>query len=180
MREWVDRSWPGTGIMIGEWSFGGETHMSGALATAEALGRFAEYGVDAAFYWTVPPPESPAAFAFRAYRDFDGHGARFGDYFIPSTATPGTSVFASRDESGKRVVLVALNLSPANEVVASIDFSACGSPGQIVARSFTGQRPGFMPIPAAVAAGYLHLILPAYSITVLDLHLTSPLQASVE
>jgi hypothetical protein len=180
MSEWIARSWPGTGIMIGEWSFGGEMHMSGALAVAEALGRFAEYGVDAAFYWTVPPVDSPVAFAFRAYRDSDAAGARFGDYFIPSTSTPGTSLFASRGASGDRIVLVALNLSPTVDVAAKVDVSTCGASKRVVARSFTGQRRGFVPAPVVLAADHLDATLPAYSITVLDVELASPLEAPVD
>ena len=55
--------------------------MSGALATAEALGRFAQFGVTSAFYWTYPPENSPAMWAFRAYRNFDGKGGHFLDWF---------------------------------------------------------------------------------------------------
>ena len=43
MKEWVDKNYPGRGISIGEWNFGGEKDATGALATAEALGRFAQF-----------------------------------------------------------------------------------------------------------------------------------------
>ncbi len=44
LRRWIDDNYPGTGISIGEWNFGAATHMSGGLATAEALGRFGTTG----------------------------------------------------------------------------------------------------------------------------------------
>ena len=59
MKEWVAKNYPGRGISIGEWSFGGEDHVTGALSAAEALGRFAQFGVTSAFYWTFPPEGSP-------------------------------------------------------------------------------------------------------------------------
>jgi hypothetical protein len=180
MREWVDRSWPGTGIMVGEWSFGGESHMSGALAIAETLGRFAEYGVDAAFYWTVPPPGSAAELAFRAYRQSDGRGGPFQDFFVPSTATPGTSVFASRDRSGQRLVLVVLNFSPTSELTESVDLGSCGETSQVVARALSDPRAGFVPSRAAVVSGRLEGTLPAYSINVFDIRLSSPMKAAVD
>jgi len=52
LREWVAQNHPGLGISIGEWNFGAESHMSGALATAEALGRFGTEGLTSAYYWT--------------------------------------------------------------------------------------------------------------------------------
>ena len=52
LREWVRDNHPGLKISIGEWSFGGDNDISGAVATAEALGRFGQQGLDAAFYWS--------------------------------------------------------------------------------------------------------------------------------
>ncbi len=76
LHEWIDAYDPGVNIQIGEWNFGAETDMSGGLAVAEALARFADGGVTAAYYWPYPALGSAAYFAFRAYRDFDGHGGR--------------------------------------------------------------------------------------------------------
>ena len=46
--------------------------MSGALATAAVLGRFGQFGVTSAYYWTFPRPESQTLSAYLAYRNFDG------------------------------------------------------------------------------------------------------------
>ena len=121
MREWIDRNYPGRGISVGEWSFGGEQHMSGALAMAETFGRFAQFGVTSAFYWTSPPPNSPAMWAFRAYRDYDGKGSGFLDWFTAASVyrVGKQSLFASRDEAGKHLVAIALNFSPSEAVAAA-------------------------------------------------------------
>src|SRR5205823_3582014 len=103
LHEWIDQEYPGRGISIGEWAFGAEQHMSGGLASAEALGRFVQYDVTAAFYWQFPPAKTPTYYAFRAYRDFDGKGGRFLDYWVPTWASDKTSLFASRDREGKHL-----------------------------------------------------------------------------
>jgi hypothetical protein len=110
LKEWVSQNYPGLKISIGEYNFGGEQHISGGLALAEALGRFGTERVDYAFYWFTPPKNSPAAWAFRAYRDFDGKGGHFLSRSMKTLMTTGVSLFASRDESGRHLVLVALNL----------------------------------------------------------------------
>lgn len=172
MREWVERYYPGLGISIGEWNFGGEAHMSGGLATAEALGRFAQFGVTSAFYWTYPSEGTPAMWAFRAYRDFDGKGGKFLDWYTPSTSGPNASLFVSRDASGRHAVAIILNLSRQTAISAKLDLSSCGSVASSRAFSYRGGSEGF--VPGAASAPHRSTIvepLAPYSITVVDLRL---------
>ncbi len=125
LKEWVAQNYPGLGISIGEYNFGGEQDISGALALAEALGRFGSEGIDYAFYWFSPPKDSPVYWAFRAYRDFDGKGAQFLNHALSTRMTPGVSLFASRDEAGKHLVLIALNLEPNTTTQAKIALDGC-------------------------------------------------------
>lgn len=175
MREWIDQNYPGRGISIGEWNFGGEKHMSGALAIAETFGRFAQFGVTSAFYWTSPPENTPGTWAWRAYRDYDGKGSRFLDWFTPSTVErPGQQmIYASRDESGKHLVVVALNFSPHDAVSAQIDVASCGRVASMQSYGYVGAATGFAPGPTSTAATTKVVqALPAYSITVLDIQLS--------
>ena len=107
LRQWIAENHPGLGISIGEWNFGAETHMSGGLAVAEVLGRLGQHNVASAYYWTVPPDNSPAFWAFRAFRNFDDAGARFLDWSIPvqGEATL-ASLFGSRDADRQKIVAV--------------------------------------------------------------------------
>jgi hypothetical protein len=180
MKEWIDQNYPGLQTMIGEWSFGGEAHMSGGLADAEALGRFGENGVYAAYYWTVPPAGSPAAAAFNAYRNYDGRGGHFEDWSLPAHASLKTSLFASRDKDGKHVVLVALNFSPDAAIAAELDVGSCGEADKTSAYSYTGQGDSFVAEAATENGGKVKLTLPAYSMTVIDLHLAAPIGTPVE
>jgi hypothetical protein len=179
LQQWIAEGWPGLGMMIGEWSFGGEKHMSGGLATAEALGRFGQNGVSAAFYWTVPPAGSPAAHAFAAYRNNDGKGGKFEDWSlptaVPANAAPLTSLFASRDGAGTHVVTVLLNFSPDAAIAADVELAACGGTKTVEARTYTGRTPGFAAHNASASGSTAHVVLPAYSITVLDVRLAAPI-----
>jgi hypothetical protein len=172
LRKMVADNYPGRGIAIGEYNFGATRHMSGGLAQAEALGRFAEGGLTAAFHFTYPPARSPTWWAFRAYRNFDGQGGRFQDTWLPSSATAGTSLFASRSDDGRRVVAIALNLEPDTAFDARVDLKGCGALKGARVLSYTGEPDGFSELRATTqrAAG-MEARLPPYSITVLDLTL---------
>lgn len=181
LHEWIDQNFPGRGIEIGEWNFGGESHMSGGLAVAEALGRFAQNDVAAAYYWTYPPAESPVTFAFRAYRNFDGHGGRFLDYSLPTSAPDQTSFFASRDREGKELVGVLLNFDPNVTILADIDMSTCTPVEQARVFTYRGNAVEGFAQQRAPAGDDRHVraTLPPYSITVLDLPLTEALATGV-
>jgi len=170
LKEWVAQNYPGLGISIGEYNFGGEQHMSGALALAEALGRFGSGGVTYAFYWLTPPVNSPAYWAFRAYRNFDGQGGHFLEESVPTQMAPNVSLFASRDKSGKHLVLIALNLDPASSAQAAIKLDGCGAIAKRRRFNYDGTTP--QPSDEGVATKpALDERLPPYSINVFDIEL---------
>jgi hypothetical protein len=181
MKEWVDANYPGRGISIGEWNFGGEGDPTGALASAEALGRFAQFGVTSAFYWTHPPDESPTLLGFGAFRNFDAKGGRFLDWYVPTSTVPGLSLFASRDEGGQHLVAVAINMSSDDAVLASVDTGTCGPVTSFDAYSYIPGRHALTPwtvLPHGDSA--IDQVLPPLSITVLDIHLARPMGGSLE
>jgi Glycoside hydrolase family 44 len=168
LKEWVQQNYPGLAISIGEYNFGGEQHMSGALALAEALGRFGSAGIDYAFYWFEPPPKSPVYWAFRAFRDFDGKQGQFLSRSVDTKMASNVSLFASRDESGKHMVLIALNMEPTTTEQASIGLAGCGS---IMTRHkfvYSAQAPGM--VDEGIKSGHdLAEELAPYSINVFDI-----------
>jgi Glycoside hydrolase family 44 len=170
LKEWISQNYPGLKISIGEYNFGGEQHISGALALAEVLGRFGTEGVDYAFYWFMPPKNSPAAWAFRAYRDFDGKGGHFLSRSMKTLMTTGVSLFASRDESGQHLVLVALNFDPKTARNTKILLDGCAP---IATRKkfvyFAGAEA--LIEDSEKAGGELDETLTPYSINVFDIML---------
>jgi hypothetical protein len=174
LKEWIAKNYPGRGISIGEWNFGAEGHISGALAIAEALGRFGQQGITSAFYWAKLEPNTPGYVAFRAYRDFDGKGGRFLDLAVPTVAAENTSLFASRDAAGSHVVAVALNLDPIFAVQADIDVATCG---KVTGRRLFAYGEHLSGLTEETAANdrALSVLLPPYTLKVIDLTFaTSP------
>jgi hypothetical protein len=173
LKDWIAENYPGRGISIGEYNFGATTHMSGGLAQAEALGRFAQEGITSAFHFTYPPDKSPAYWAFRAFRDYDGKGGRFLDTYVPTKMDEGVSLFASRDSKGERLVAIALNLEPETARVALVDLQGCGKLQEAKVFQYTGLPEGFVPQEASgQRTEAVEVMLPPYSMTVLELKVT--------
>lgn len=168
MQDWVEEHAPGTLLSIGEYSFGAEQHFSGGLAQAEALGRFGQFGLFAAYYWDVPPTNSPVYWAFRAFRDYDGAGSTFGDLSVPTDSDRPVSLFASATTDGDRHVAVVLNLSADPLPAYGIDVSDCGR-STVAAFQYRPGSSTLAPTGAAITSGMLGVDLPAYSITVLEM-----------
>jgi hypothetical protein len=171
LKQIIAETYPGLKISLGEYNFGGERHISGGLAQAEALGRFGQAGVYSAYYWTYPPQGSPAYTAFRTYRNYDGHGAHFLDHSLRSSGDARTSVFASQDAGGHKMVLVVLNLDPHEVADVELRLGGCGAWRSGRTFSYSGGPQGLVqaPHPAVVQANTLrHKILPS-SINVFEL-----------
>jgi hypothetical protein len=169
MKEIIAKNYPGRGFQIGEYNFGAEEHIAGGVALAEALGRFALLGVSDAFYWTYPKKPTPAYWAFRAYRNYDGAGGHFQERIVPSSAPTGTSLYASRDAAGKKWVLVALNFSADRPQDAKIELHGCAAPRSVKSFVYTGGAAGFLAGDAKIEGTNLRAKLPPYSITVIEL-----------
>ncbi len=169
MKDLIAQNYPGRAFSIGEYNWGAEAHQSGGLALAESLGRFAQFGVSHAFYWDQPKPKSPAYWAFRAYRNYDGNGGHFLERIVPTSAPSGFSLFASRDEAGKKWVLIALNFSADRPESTSIDLRGCAAPGSIKSFVDTGAEAGFTAGDAKIEGSKINVKLAPYSITVIEL-----------
>ena len=180
MKRWVAENYPGLGISLGEYNFGATGHMSGGLAQAEALGRFAEQGLTSAFLFTYPPFRSPTFWAFRAFRDFDGKGGRFLDTYVPSrfdkeADTREQSLFASRSGDGRHMVAVALNLSPDTARNTQVELKGCGNVTSAKLFTYRGDSSGFAANPSLLQSGStVQTVLSPWSMTVLDLTLARP------
>ena len=121
LRQWIAQQYPGTGLAITEYNWGGERDASGAVALAEALGTFGREGVDLATYWTYPPPESPAGAAFRLYRNYDGRGGAFGDLSLPATSGDSrVASYAARHSDSGEVDVIVANQSTTGSAKVSI------------------------------------------------------------
>jgi hypothetical protein len=172
LKDWIAQRYPGRGIMLGEWSFGADDHISGGLAIAETLGRFGQHGVSAAFYWAELAKGTPGYWAFRAFRNFDGQGARFLDWSVQARGTPEISLFASRDQATSRLVLVLVNREPTFAASAKIDVSSCGRVAKQRAFVYGGNHSSLTAAAAApIDPGAVAQAVPPYGIAVVEVEL---------
>jgi hypothetical protein len=169
LRAWVDQYYPGTKLAIGEWNWGADSTMNGAVAIANVLGIFGREGVDLAAYWTSPHPGSPGAGAFALYTNYDGQGHGFGDVALAakSSAPDDVQVFASRDSRTGDALLMVVNQRADMALSTTVQLS-----GMPTARAHMFRLDGTTPDveevgPTAINSGALNLVLPAESITLL-------------
>jgi hypothetical protein len=172
LRDWRDQYYPGTQIAIGEWSWGGEQSMSGALAVADVLGIFGREGVDMASYWTYPPTDSPAAQAFAAYTRYNDRGDSFGDQALAAAVDSSpdyVTAYASLDSSRGDVVLVVINKRSDADVSATLRL-ADDSRSHAAVYQFAEGDPAIRDAGTRpVNAGEVRVDLPASSITIIRL-----------
>jgi hypothetical protein len=166
MKKIIADNAPGMGFSVGEWNFGAEGHISGALATAEVLGRFGQGDVYSAFYWTAPPENSPAFWAFRGYRNYDGAGSAFLNNSVGTTMAENTSLFASTNDQGTQLTAMVLNLDAQKSINAQISLANCKGVKSVKAYTYVGGPGGFALAAPASSANSMSLGVAPYSITV--------------
>lgn len=171
MQALIDNNYPGRKISIGEYNFGGEKHISGALALAESLGRFGQAGVHSAYMWTYPAAHTPAFAAFSAFRNYDGHGLQFPDRGLKTQDEQNVSTYAAKDADGKRLVAIALNLNDDFDAAANIELRGCGAYTHVRAFGVDGTSKELHALEQKDHAVQSHIdqLLPGYSITVIEL-----------
>jgi hypothetical protein len=111
MRDWVDKYYPGTKLAITEYNWGGLNTLNGALTQADVLGIFGREGLDLATIWGPPQPGAPGAYAFRIYRNYDGHGGKYGSIWVASkSADQGRlAIYGAQRRSDNALTLVVIN-----------------------------------------------------------------------
>jgi fibronectin type 3 domain-containing protein len=173
----INSEFPGMKISITEYENGGWNHIAGTIAQADNLGIFGAQGLFAASFW---PPNGTYPYAlagFRAFRDFDGAGANFGDTSLQSISSnvQNVVVYASSDSTTPgRFVFVAINRSTASQVTAISGQSLSGAAQlfQMTAASTQGQNP-IQPVSIgtmAVSGSSLTITLPALSVTTIEVN----------
>ncbi len=113
MKKWVASDYPGTKLAITEYNWGGQEHISGALAQADILGIFGREGLDIGTLWGPPDPATqiPGLIAFEVFRNYNGAGATFGDQAITSTSADQgkLSVYGALRTKDNMLTLVVIN-----------------------------------------------------------------------
>ncbi len=108
---WVAKDYPGTKVAITEYNWGGVESINGALTEADALGIFGREGLDMATMWGPPSSAQPAAYAFRAYRNYDGQGGSYGDTWVQSSSADQgqLAIYGAQRSADGALTLIVIN-----------------------------------------------------------------------
>ncbi|MGC4111680.1 MAG: glycoside hydrolase family 44 protein [Nocardioides sp.] len=165
MRAWVKREYPGTRTAISEYNWGGLDSMNGALAQADVLGIFGRERLGLATLWSPAKARDPWAYAFRMYRNYDGHGGQFGN----------TSVHAHSTDQGRLAVYAASRRSDGALTVMVVNKSGSAIQAPIRLRHVTAAHRAHV---FRYSADHLHQIVKGASVRVAHGHLATTYPAS--
>lgn len=166
----IAQHYPGTKFGIGEWNFGADGSMNGGLAIADILGIFGQQGLYMAAYWRNPPAGSPGAMAFQMYRNYDGHGAAFGETGVQAVSgdRDRVAVYASVRRSDGHLVAVLINKQPTTQALTTVDLRGI-APTRIGVFRYDSTNPqGIQNMGTILPGPHVKIQLPPYSITVLN------------
>lgn len=171
MKGKIDAHYPGTGLAISEWTYGGENDISGAVAASDALGVFGREGVALAAFKAFSATPTFVIGAFAAFRNFDGAGASFGDTSVSASSSDVSrvSVYASTDSATPgRVVIVIVNRAEDTTLSSlRIEDAASFSGAQLYQLTSAAPLPSAQGALTASAVNTFDLELPGYSVSVL-------------
>jgi mannan endo-1,4-beta-mannosidase len=127
MKSSIATYYPGTKLSISEYNYGGENHISGGLAMADALGIYGKYGVDFGFYWQCENTTAFTSAAFKLYRNYNGSNGLFGTVSVNATTSDSvrSSAYASLSSStNNELHLVLLNKNYDSTMNAAITITS--------------------------------------------------------
>jgi uncharacterized protein (TIGR03437 family) len=170
MQGWVNQNYPGTKLAITEYSWGALNSITGAIAQADILGIFGEYGLDLGTLWGQPATTDPGAFAFKIFLNYDGSGNQFGGTGISaSSSDPDTlSIYAAqRWDSALTILVLNKTTSAVTDSISLANFVPAGTAQvwQYSSANLAGivrQSPDL-----SVSSNTLNATFPAYSMTLL-------------
>ena len=168
MRAWVNQYYPGTGLAIGEYNFGGLESMNGALAQADVLGILGREGVRWAALWGAPDTATaPGTFAFRMFRNLDGAGAAFGTTSVAASSTDQgrLSVYAATRADGT-VTAVVVNKT-ASDLSSAVSVAGAALASTAQAYRYSPADLAHISVSAQPVSGTTTMTFPAKSITTL-------------
>ncbi len=165
MRQWVDQYDPGIGLSLSEYNLSVGDAVTNALIQADTLGIFAREGVGIATRWALANDGPDIIDAFDMYRDYDGHGSRFGDTYVQSQSSDQGSLAvygATRSSDGALTVMVINKTSSA--ITSPLSLSGFQPAGSAQTWQWTGGAIGRVA-DQAVGTGGFTATYPADSIT---------------
>jgi mannan endo-1,4-beta-mannosidase len=143
----IEKYYPGTKLSVSEYNFGGENHVSGGIAQADALGVFAAHGVYFAALWSMNNRPAYAHAGINLYTNYDGRGGTFGNTLVESSTdnVEHSSVYASTDDNGV-LHIVLLNKSQRNTLRFSITVRSSSTYKKFACYGFNADSPAIKAV----------------------------------
>ena len=170
MDDLISYWYPGTRLGISEWNWGDEGRMDGALAVADVLGIYGQQGLYMASYWAYPPPGCPAALAFQMFRNYDGHGAAFGETSVSAVSSNQSrlSVYASTRRRDDHLLVLLVNKMPSTTAVTTLDLRGFGGKSARVYRYDAAQSSRIIEGTPITIGVHTQVRVAPYSLMLLD------------
>lgn len=173
LQQSIDKYYPDTKIAFTEYNFGGGDHISGAVAQADTLGIFAEYGVYFATIWSFDSNDYQLA-AINMFTNYDGSGSGFGDTLVKSEyENADISVYSAIDgEDGGNVRIIVTNRSIHDETPVEITVASEDEYQNAEVFALYGDSPEIKAMPAVdeIAGNTFSYTLPPLSVTEFAVH----------
>lgn len=169
LRQVVDQTYPGTGISVSEWTGGGG--LQGALFTADELGLYAQNEVAFASNFGLDI-QSPAAYVYMLYLNYDGNKSMFGKIAVQSSSdnTSQLSIYAAQRSNDGALTMMIINKT-GNDLSTNLNLHNFSSGASAQVYTYSGsnltaivRQPDLMVSPSGFTATY-----PASSITLIVL-----------
>jgi hypothetical protein len=166
---WIAQAYPGTKLAYDEWNRGTGSGFPNALATADGLGVMGRTGVDLASFWGLDDPSYPSAFAFLMFRDYDGHGAQFGNVAASAktASAAALTIYAARRSSDSALTILVVNQT-VTDLTSTLRLKDITVTKPISVYNYTAANPAsIVAAPSLPAATTLSVTVPAQSLTML-------------
>jgi Glycoside hydrolase family 44/Bacterial Ig-like domain (group 3) len=166
-RGWISANYPGTLLSLSEYSIdSGKKSIVDAIAEMDVLGIFGREPLDFANMWSAPGAQDPIAFAFRMFRNYDGHGSQFGDTSISAASTNQgqLSIYAAQRSTDNAVTILVINKTT-GALTSAIALSNLALPAtaQVYDYSQASLTSIAHPSDATITGGSLSYTFPGYS-----------------
>jgi len=167
--QWISQAYPGTMLAYDEWNRGTGNGFANVLATADGLGVMGREGVALASFWGIDDPSYPSAFAFRMFRDYDGHGSRFGDVVLGASTGSAAelTVYAARRSSDSALTILVVNQTATN-LTSRVGLQRTSLTKPIAVYEYAPANPAaIVRAPSLAPKSLLTVTFPAQSLTLL-------------
>ncbi len=171
MKGTIAAAYPGLKLGVSEWNFGADGSMNGALAIADTLGIYGREGVYMASYWRNPEAQSPGYFAFKMYGNYDDQGSSFSGVAVAadSADTHRVASYAAIDPTDGHLRVMVINKQPDEALDVHVDLGGWDAAATKQYQYSEASPDAVVPSDLAVTGSAVDVLLPAYSITLLDL-----------